>query len=182
MIRDTLRSVAAKPHKSHGFSVSHAIGIVGLWMLAAFAAGCKDHYIVGDHVLVDWEGNDYPAVIIAVEGPARYRVHYDGYDHIWDENINVTRVKGRVKGPVLVPPPPEKVVRRGGAPAASASGSAGAPSRYREAMRVRVDWHGKAYSATILSVLGGERYRVRYDGFGPEWDETIDASRIVSPR
>jgi hypothetical protein len=49
-------------------------------------------------------------------------------------------------------------------------------------MRVRVDWHGKPYAATIVTVLGGERYRVHYDGFGPEWDETIDGARILSPR
>ncbi len=143
---------------------------------------CKDSYVVGDHVLVEWEGNDYPAVIVAIEGPARFRVHYDGYDRIWDENVNQTRIKGRVKGPILAPPPPEKVLKRGGAPASSHSAAVGAPSRFREGTRVRVQWHGKPYSATIIQVLGGERYRVHYDGFGPEWDETIEASRILTPR
>lgn len=152
-----------------------------LLLALAIGPGCKEHYIVGDHVLVEWEGNDYPAVIISVEGPARYRIHYDGYDKIWDENVNVTRVKGRVKGPVLAPPPPAKVLKRGGAPASSASAVSGAPSRFREGTRVRVEWHGKPYAATIVSVLGGEKYRVRYDGFGPEWDETIDGSRILTP-
>ncbi|MCU0691233.1 MAG: hypothetical protein MUF54_07525 [Polyangiaceae bacterium] len=144
--------------------------------------GCKNRYVVGDHVLVEWEDNDYPAVIIAVEGPARYRVHYDGYDSIWDETVNVTRVKGRVAGPIVAPPPPSKVIRRGGAPAATASGNSGVPSRYRQGERVRVTWHGEIYAATIVEVLGSERYRVHYEGFGPEWDETIDVSRIRSPR
>ena len=156
------------------------------WVLALLAGvclpGCKEHYIVGDHVLVEWEGNDYPAVIISVEGPARYRVHYDGYDKIWDENVNVTRVKGRVKGPILAPPPPPKVLKRGGAPVSSGSAQPGSPSRFHEGMRVRVDWHGKPYAATIVTVIGGERYRVHYEGFGPEWDETIDGVRILSPR
>lgn len=145
-------------------------------------AGCKDNYVIGDHVLVEWDGNDYPAVIISVEGPARFRVHYDGYDRIWDENVNQTRIKGRVKGPVIAPPPPEKVLKRGGAPASSHSAAVAAPSRFREGTRVRVQWHGKPYSATIVQVLGGERYRVHYDGFGTEWDETIEASRILTPR
>ncbi|MBI5536191.1 MAG: hypothetical protein HY898_25945 [Deltaproteobacteria bacterium] len=152
-----------------------------LVMALALLSGCKEQYIVGDHVLVEWEGNDYPAVIISVEGPARYRVHYDGYDKIWDENVNVTRVKGRVKGPTLAPPPPAKVLKRGGAPASSGSAQSGSPSRFREGVRVRVEWHGKPYAATVVSVLGGERYRVHYEGFGPEWDETIDGSRILSP-
>jgi hypothetical protein len=151
-------------------------------LAALLATGCRERYVVGDHVLVEWEQADYPAVIVGAEGPARFRVHYDGYDSIWDENVNVTRIKGRVRGLVLAPPPPAKVLKRGGAPASSATGSAGAPSRFKEGTRVRVDWNGKAYPATILSVLGGERYRVRYDGLGNEWDETIEVSRIVSPK
>jgi hypothetical protein len=147
----------------------------------ALLSGCKESFIVGDHVLVEWEGNDYPAVILSIEGPARYRVHYDGYDKIWDENVNVTRVKGRVKGPILAPPPPAKVVKRGGAPASSGSAPSSSPSHFHEGVRVRVEWHGKPFPATIVTVLGGERYRVHYEGFGPEWDETIEGSRILSP-
>lgn len=144
---------------------------------------CKERYVVGDHVMVEWEGADYPAVVLSVEGPARYRVHYDGYDSIWDENVNVSRIKGPIQGPVLAPPPPAKVVRRGGGPVSSAASSGPvAVSRYKVGTRVRVEWHGKPYSATIVEVLPGERYRVHYDGFGPEWDETIDQPRIVSPR
>jgi hypothetical protein len=158
--------------------------LLAVLLLAALAtlAGCKEQFIVGDHVLVEWEGNDYPAVVISVEGPARYRVHYDGYDKIWDENVNVTRIKGRIRGPVLAPPPPAKVVKRGGAPVSSGSAAAASPSRFREGMRVRVEWHGKPYSATIVTVLPGERYRVHYEGFGSEWDETIEGARILSPR
>jgi len=148
-----------------------------------FGASCKENYVVGDHVLVEWEGNDYPAVVVEVEGPARYRVHYDGYDAIWDETVNVTRIKGRLKGPIVPPPPPAKVVRLGGAPAASASASDGHTlSRYKQGQRVRVLWHDRIYPATIVEVLRDERYRVHYEGFGPEWDETIDASRIKEPR
>ncbi len=156
------------------------LALVGVLALAT--PSCKDDYIVGDHVMVDWEGADYPAVILSVEGPARYRVHFDGYDSIWDENVNVTRIKGRVQGPVVAPPPPSKVLRRGGGPAASSSTGGAPPARYKLGARVRVEWHGKPYSASIVDVLPGERYRVHYDGFGPEWDETIDGARIVSPR
>jgi len=147
------------------------------------AAGCKENYVVGDHVLVEWEKSFYPAVIIEVEGPARYRVHFDGYDAIWDQSVNVTKIKGRVTGPVVPPPPPAKVLRRMGAPVASSSGDdGGTPSRYKKDQRVRVRWHGKIYSATIVEVLGNERYRVHYAGFGDEWDEEIDVSRIKVSR
>lgn len=161
----------------------------GCWLGAlAFALcfsviSCKETYVVGDHVMVEWENNDYPAFIIAMEGPARFRVHFDGYDSIWDETVNVSRLKGRVKGPVQPPPPPAKVLRLGGAPVASASApDAAAPSRYKQDQKVRVLWHDKVYPATIIEVLKDERYRVHYDGFGPEWDETVEVGRIKTPR
>ena len=163
-----------------GLSVAFA-GVLGLAGL--FGTSCKDTYVVGDHVLVEWETNDYPAVIIEVEGPGRFRVHYDGYDAIWDETVNIARVKGRVTGPVPVPVPPDKVLRRGGAPVGSSSSAVFHPlSRHVQGQRVRVVWHGRVYHATIIEVLSDERYRVHYEGFGSEWDETIDVSRIKDPR
>ena len=154
-----------------------------LVLVCSGVVSCKEDYIVGDRVLVEWEGSDYPAFVVAIEGPARYRVHYDGYDSIWDETVNVSRVKGRVTGVVQPPPPPAKVLRLGGAPLPSASAAdGGALSRYNQGQRVRVLWHGKVYPATILEVLEGERYRVHYEGFGPEWNETIDVDRIKLSR
>lgn len=174
-------------HKSRSNPIGRRALLVGVSLallpLPLFTLSCKEHYVVGDHVLVEWEGNDYPAVIIEVEGPARYRVHFDGYDSIWDQSVNVTKIKGRVTGPVTPPPPPAKVLRRMGAPVGSASApDGGTLSRYKQGQRVRVRWHGKVYPATIVEVLGDERYRVHYEGFGDEWDETIDVSRIKAPR
>ena len=148
-----------------------------LWV-ALSVPGCKERYVVGDHVLVEWEDNVYPAVIVRVDGPARYRVHYDGYDPIWDQNVNVTRIKGRVKGEPPVPPPPAKVVRRGGAPPSAVLPDGGAAKQYQEGQKVRVQWNGRVYRATIVEVVERDKYRVHYDGFGPEWDETVSAVRI----
>ena len=63
---------------------------------------------------------------------------------------------------------------------AGASGSAAPapPSVYRVGERVRVEWHGSIYPATIVNVLGDDRYRVHYEGYGNEWDEDIALSRI----
>ena len=71
--------------------------------------GCKRPYSVGDHVLVEWEGNVYPAMIVGVEGPTKFKVHYDGYDAVWDEAVSRERIKGYVEGNVLHPEPPPKV-------------------------------------------------------------------------
>ena len=95
------------------------------WTLALGAAlalpGCKKPYRVGEHVLVEWEeGKLYPAHVLEAHGPARYRVHFDGYDTHWDEDIGIDRIRGRVQGAVTTPPPPAKVTRASGAPAGSA--------------------------------------------------------------
>ena len=34
---------------------------------------CRRPNQVGDHVLVDWRGGEYPAVIVGVEGVSRFR-------------------------------------------------------------------------------------------------------------
>ena len=43
---------------------------------------------------------------------------------------------------------------------------------------MRVEWHGSTYPATILNTLGDDRYRIHYEGYGPEWDEDIAMGRI----
>lgn len=140
---------------------------------AAFAlagVGCKRSYGVGDAVLVEWEGNVYPGKIIAVAGPAKYKIHYDGYDDIWDEVVPRTRIKGIVEGDVVQPEPPAKV--RAKALAAAQT------NVHKIGDRVRVEWHGQMYPAIITGIVGQERYRVHYEGYGAEWDETVGLSRI----
>jgi hypothetical protein len=132
--------------------------------------GCKRPYSVGDHVYVEWEGNEYPAVIIAATSPTKYKVHYDGYDDIWDEVVPRDRIKSLVEGQVKNPEPPAKVRAK--------ALQAADKNRYKINDRVRVEWHGQLYMATIMGIVGQEKYRVRYDGYGPEWDETVGLSRI----
>ena len=134
--------------------------------------GCSSPYRVGDRVLVEWDGNDYPASILVIESQARFRVHYEGYESIWDESVPATRVKGKVKGHVPPPPPPPRVRAR------MNPGNKAPISTFRQGDRVKVEWKGAPYSATILEVLGNERYRVHYDGYDANWDETVDISRI----
>ncbi|HKQ71323.1 MAG TPA: hypothetical protein VJT73_18395 [Polyangiaceae bacterium] len=139
-------------------------------------AACRRSPQIGDHILVDWRGDEHPAVIVGVEGPSKFHVHYDGYSDDWNETIPATRVRGRLStnpSPPQAGPPLTKSK-------ASASGSATPPPPgvYRTGDRVRVEWHGSVYPATILNVLGDDRYRVHYEGYGNEWDEDITMSRI----
>jgi hypothetical protein len=156
----------------------------------AILLGCSKPYRVGEFVLVEWEpGKVYPAYIVEISSSARYRVHFDGYDARWDEDVGIDRIKGRVEGPVTLPPPPEKVARALLAPkasptssAASAGSAALAVNPYKPGDRVRVTWRGSIYSATVLDVVAKDRVLVHYEGYENVWDEAVHTDRIVSKR
>ena len=157
--------------------------LASLLVLATALAlvACGDDYRIGEYVWVAWEGRDYPAYVIDQRGKTRYRVHYDGYDSRWDEDVTPDRIKGRIKGPAVAPPPPEKVARAMGL-TPQPSGSAGAPSVFAVGDRVRVRWQGSVYAATIVSLEGTGRIRVHYDGYGSEWDEVVSDDRLSGKR
>jgi hypothetical protein len=144
--------------------------------------GCKKPYRVGEYVWVTWEeGKDYPAYITEQKGSTRYRVHFDGYDARWDETVDLVRIKGRIEGPVVHPPPPEKVARAVG-DGPQVAGSAVSVSSYKIGDRVRVRWRGSVYTATIITVVSSDQYRVHYEGHETAWDEVVSLDRIVGPR
>lgn len=165
--------------------VSRARFSVALLALVGFFLGltaCRRNPQVGDHVVVDWRGGEYPAVIAGIEGPSKFRVHYDGFSDDWDETIPGTRITGRLSPNAMASPSPE--VRAKAAPSASASASAASTRAappitvYRPGDRVRVEWHGAIYPADVIAVLGTDRYRVHYEGHGSEWDEDVGLNRI----
>lgn len=133
-------------------------------------AACKPNYAVGDHVMVEWEGNDYPGYVIEAQGPSKFKIHYDGYDTVWDEIVLRDRIKRLVQGPVVAPEPPAKVRAK--------AIKAAQFNQYKMGDHVRVEWHGQIYAATITGIVGQEKYRVNYDGYGPEWAEIVGLSRI----
>ncbi len=63
-----------------------------LMLALALLSGCKRAYDVGDKVLVEWEGEVYPAVILEIPGPGKVKVHYEGYGNEWDENVGTDRM------------------------------------------------------------------------------------------
>jgi hypothetical protein len=143
---------------------------------------------VGEFVLVEWqEDTYYPAYIIEKTGPARFRVHYDGYATRWDEDVSLDRIKGRVEGAPPRPPAPTKVARAQGVQVKTSSSAAPASSKvqvsqYHSGDRIKVKWRGATYAATVIGVLEDDQYRVHYDGYESAWDETIEPSRIVDKR
>jgi hypothetical protein len=152
-----------------------------LCFAAALVAACHDDYRIGEFVWVDWDGRDYPAYLIDRKGAAKYRVHYDGYDARWDEDVTVDRIKGRIKGPATIPPPPERVARAMGINT-TPSASAAVPSAFAVGDRVRVRWRESVYTATIVALESRQKIRVHYEGYGPEWDEVVSEDRIIGKR
>jgi hypothetical protein len=145
---------------------AHALALA----LAFAVAACEPTYRVGDEVMVEWDGKEYQAVILAVEGPAKLKIHYDGYDDAWDEVVPKARVKGLKKGSEPRPEPPAKVRQK--------AVEAAQTNTYRIGDAVRVEWNGRFYAAQIVDIVGKEKYRVHYEGYGPEWDENVGLGRI----
>lgn len=150
---------------------------------AAFLlCGCRRPYRVGDHVLVEWEEGStqlYPAYILERVSETRYRVHFDGYDSRFDEDIGVDKIRGRVEDPVVAPPPPKKVTRAAGATSEADAGAASMVNPYKVGDRLRVRWRGSVYSANVLEVTAKDRVRIRYEGHEAAWDEVISLDRVV---
>ena len=80
------------------------------------------------------------------------------------------RIKGTVEGTVIPPEPPAKVRAK--------ALQAAQTNIHKIGDRVRVEWHGQMYPAVITGIVGQERYRIHYEGYGPEWDETVGLSRL----
>lgn len=141
--------------------------LLGLWVLLT---GCGENYRVGDEVMVEWEGKDYQAVILAVDGPTKFRVHFDGYDETWDEVVSKSRIRGGRAGDEPRPEPPTKVRNK--------ALEAAQTNTYRVGDQVRAEWRGRYYPAQIVDVVGKERYRVHYEGYPTEFDENVDKNRV----
>jgi hypothetical protein len=155
----------------------HAVGV----LLAISLIGCGRKYRVGDHVIVQWRGGEYPGVITGIEGVAKFRIHYDGFSEDWDEVVPGSRVVERLP---QTPGGPARPWVIASAPASASAAASAAPrpppprDLYRVGDHVRVEWHGAIYGATVIAVPEPDAYRVHYEGYGDEWDETVSASRI----
>lgn len=117
-------------------------------------------------LLVRWGTSWYPATRLrAVWGPYTL-VRFDGYGPEWDSIMHARDIRSRDEpspppwqspiAPTALPA--EHVVRRGDA--------------------LMGEWHGSWYPVHVLRVRGADRVRIRYDGFGGEWDEEMGRARL----
>lgn len=171
-------------------AASRAALIAALVVAPVVAPACSRPYRVGDYVWVEWDGQSYPAYIVDVKG-SRFRVHFDGYEQRWDDDVTLERIKGQIEAPVpssQLPPPPARVARLLPASVRAASSSSGAApagpvaSPYKVGDRLRVRWRESIYTATVTEVPSASRVRVHYEGHENAWDETVDVERVIGRR
>jgi hypothetical protein len=150
---------------------------IGLLITLLLSSGCKERYRVGEYVLVEWCDGEYPAYVIADKGRTRYQVHFEGYESRWDTEVQFDAIKRKLDAPLPNPPPLcGKVARALGIKEKDDEPA----SAYEVGARVRVTWRGSVYKASIVEILGPERFKVHYDGHASSWDEVVTSDRIVS--
>jgi len=109
---------------------------------------------IGEKVLVTVQGRQLLADVVAQVGPDEWRVHYDGYGPEVAENVRPDRLRRPFAG--ATPHPPGEAAL--------------------------VDVGGRPMPARVLVPLAADRWLVRFDGFGPEYDQEVTADRFrVAP-
>lgn len=157
------------------------LGLVAVAVVVTSIA-CRERYRVGDRVLVTWCEGEYPAFVVQRKGPARYRVHFEGYAERWDTDVGAEEVLRRLPEP-MEPGPPlcPRVARAMGIKAEPDKGE-DAISPYAEGDKVFVTWRNAVYKATVIEVIDRGHLRVHYEGHESAWDEVITPDRIVKGR
>ena len=120
-----------------------------------------DGVAVGDAVSVDYRGAWYAATVLAVQPDGRLRIHYDGWDASWDEDVVPSRVK------LGAPDAPDA----GALPGTPLSGDLEAGAS------VYIEYDGAWYGGTVLA-RNGQLYRIHYDDWDSSWDEDVPTARL----
>ncbi|WP_104981671.1 agenet domain-containing protein [Sorangium cellulosum] len=116
---------------------------------AAPPAGAAD-YRAGEKVLVTAQGRLLLADVVQQIGPDAWRIHYDGYPPEIAEDVKLDRLRRPFAGPAVYP--------------------AGEP--------VEIDAGGRMLRAVVLAPIAADRWLVRLEGFGPEYDQEVTYDRL----
>jgi hypothetical protein len=140
-----------------------------------------DPISVGEQVEVEWCGWWYQAEVLAREG-AKYQIRYRGYGSDWDEAMTRRRIRrGSAKSrsnlvaAALHPPGP---LRTGGPNNASAGKPVRATTALAAGDQVQIEQYGAWWTGEVLEVRPDGRVKVRYVGWGSDWDEVVPRSRL----
>lgn len=146
---------------------------------ALVAFSCREPYRVGEHVVVEYEDSAYPAFVREKTSRTQLKVQFEGCDATWVRKVSLDRVRARVDEERAPPPGARSYAC---APKPRDAGAKVTSAPYVAGDKVRVLWRGSIYSATILSVLAPDQFRVHYEGLEDAWDEAVPLKRIVGRR
>ena len=141
---------------------------------------CNKPNRIGEHVWVEWEGQQYRAFIVERSGAARFRVQFEGCDSHWQRDVSLDKIRGRLDAaeeshaPAQVACSPVGLSAKGG--------PTGVTTSYKVGDRIRVRWRGSVYTASVVSVVGPDRFLVHYEGHENAWDEVVPLERVDGPR
>ncbi len=110
-----------------------------------------ERYPVGAALKVFWGGKIWDAKVTKADDEFLF-ITYPGWPAYWDEWITSRRV-------------------------ASAGAAAGQLGSLEAGALVQIEWHGGWYPGKVLR-KEGPRHLVTYDGYGKEWDEWVELSRL----
>lgn len=65
---------------------------------ATVGATAKSTFKIGDSINVRWQGQVYPATVLAVLPGDKYKIHYTGWASSWDETVGLDRIVGAKGG------------------------------------------------------------------------------------
>lgn len=151
--------------------------LAALWLSLL---GCRESYRIGDHVIVEYDGQHCPGYVIEKKSETRVRVHFDFEGYNWQDDVSVDRLLERVEEPVQGCALPARVRATLGLLATSKSQAQTSP--YRVGDRVRVRWRQSVYPATVTEVRAADTVVVHYHGHEDAWDEAINVDRIETDR
>jgi hypothetical protein len=119
----------------------------------AGGAGAARDYKPGDKVLITYQGRTLLADVVVAAGADSWRVHYDGWGPEAGEQVGPDRIRRPFTGQ-----------------SAHAVGDA-----------LSVEVNGQAMPGKVIAVTAADKWLVRYDGYGPQYDQEVGADRIKPP-
>jgi hypothetical protein len=139
----------------------------------------------GDSVQIEWGGSWWPGKVLSVEEDGTVRIHYDGYDNSWDENVPRTRLRlpgeaptgGGAAQAATNPGPVEADPLR----AALSTRPVTERTRLAPGDALHVEWGGRWWAGSVVRVEDDGRVRIHYEGWASSWDETVPRSRLALP-
>lgn len=125
--------------------------VVGPDRLKPFAApGPARDYKPGEKVLISFKDRTMLGDVVLQAGPDTWRVHYDGFGPEAAETVGPDRLRRPFAGA-----------------SAHAVGEA-----------LQVDVNGQPLGAKVIAIAAADKWLVRFDSYGPQYDQEIGADRI----